>query len=298
MTMTKSKHEAKYFQLFPVFIFCCVLVGVKCSDLSSCYKINTSWRNFTLVDEITPVLNYEECQAVCQVTVGCEGWTWTTEDNTEHHNYCYLYSNLGLTSQSPDCISGPRSCLCSNVEACEIKEENLIVTYPNTLEEGDCRELCESEPGCGYYTWYDASDHYLASVCLLLSSCSERNSSCTSCHSAPVPCSQAISPTPTPPTPSHTSNYRKSMSEQQLYKRKYSELIISGGSNSNNSVEIYDRSSSQHSLLPDLPGDLRYDHTMEERTVCGGGHTSSTKTSCLTLTNGTWRTTTTLLKQR
>ena len=163
-----------------------------------------------MVTEIAPVLDYKECQAVCQARVGCQGWTWTTEDNAERQNYCSLYSSLGPTSQAPDCISGPPSCLCSKLEACLVEADNEIASYPNTLEEGDCRELCESSLGCGYYTWYDATDPSQASLCCLLSSCSERNSSCTSCHSAPVPCSQAISPTPTPPPPppSNTSEVK------------------------------------------------------------------------------------------
>ena len=37
----------------------------------------------------------------------------------------------------------------------------------------------------------------IGNVCVLLSSCSERDSSCSSCHSAPVPCSQQMIPPPT-----------------------------------------------------------------------------------------------------
>ena len=176
------------------------MTGMLSSELSSCYKADTRWREATLMAEITAVLEYEDCQAECQVTEGCEGWTWTREDNTEQQNYCFLFSHLGLTFQSPHCISGPPSCLCSKLEACEVEADNLIASLPNTMEERDCRELCESNPGCGYYTWYDTSHPSLATLCLLLSSCSERDTSCTSCHSAPVPCSQAIPPTPSPPS--------------------------------------------------------------------------------------------------
>ena len=132
--MTKSRNDPKYFQLFYVLIFCCVIMGVMCSDLSSCYKADTIWRNSSLVTEIAPVLDYKECQAVCQARVGCQGWTWTTEDNAERQNYCSLYSSLGPTSEAPDCISGPPSCLCSNVEACHITEDNELELVPDITE--------------------------------------------------------------------------------------------------------------------------------------------------------------------
>ena len=79
-----------------------------------------------------------------------------------------------------------------------------------------------------------------------------------------------------------------------------SALIISGPAGSvGNSVEVFVPSTGQHCQLPDLPGDLRYVHTMEEMTVCGGGWgNSSTYTSCLTMIDGTWQTTTTLLERR
>ena len=77
----------------------------------------------------------------------------------------------------------------------------------------------------------------------------------------------------------------------------YSGLIISGGSTSGNSAEIYVPSTGQHCQLPDLPGSRRYHQTMEKLSVCGGTK-SLTRKSCLTLRNGTWETTTTLLEDR
>jgi len=79
-------------------------------------------------------------------------------------------------------------------------------------------------------------------------------------------------------------------------------LIISGGSpfdSVGQSVEVYVPSTGQHCELPDLPAS-RYDHTMEDRTICGGGYSNSdTLTSCLSLTDeGTWNKTATLLEGR
>ena len=76
----------------------------------------------------------------------------------------------------------------------------------------------------------------------------------------------------------------------------YLGLIISGGgpTSSYKSVEVFVPSTGQHCTLPDLPA-KRYLHTMEEMVVCGGG---GSETSCLTLTEAGWETTTTLLEER
>ena len=83
---------------------------------------------------------------------------------------------------------------------------------------------------------------------------------------------------------------------------QYSALVISGGfgyeDGVGNTVEVFIPSTGQHCQLPDLPGIIRHHHTMEEMTVCGGGGCTSTMTSCLTLIDGTWQNTTTLLENR
>ena len=39
-----------------------------------------------------------------QDKAGCEGWTWTDEDNTALHNECILYSDFGRTISYPHCV--------------------------------------------------------------------------------------------------------------------------------------------------------------------------------------------------
>ena len=76
----------------------------------------------------------------------------------------------------------------------------------------------------------------------------------------------------------------------------YLGLMISGGSPSSSykSVEVFLPSTGQHCTLPDLPA-KRSGHTMEEMVVCGGGDNDTT---CTTLTEAGWETTTTLLEER
>ena len=73
--------------------------------------------------------------------------------------------------------------------------------------------------------------------------------------------------------------------------------MISGGypsSSVGKSVEVFVPSTGQHCTLPDLPT-WTYGHTMEGMMLCGG---VANRSSCLTLTEDGWKTTTTLLKER
>ena len=76
--------------------------------------------------------------------------------------------------------------------------------------------------------------------------------------------------------------------------------MISGGVPSDiagKSVEVYVPSTGQQCQLPSLP-DIRHNHGAEAMTVFGGCCDDDIKTSCQTLTDGSWGTTTTLLENR
>ena len=39
-----------------------------------------------------------------QDEAGCEGWTWTDEDNAVFSNNCWMYSSLGELTAYPHCV--------------------------------------------------------------------------------------------------------------------------------------------------------------------------------------------------
>ena len=130
----------------------------------------------------------------------------------------------------------------------------------NVTVERECLSLCSNSPDCRWYTWYEGSQSPLGQTCLLLSRCEVRSSLCSSCHTAPVPCSLPISPPPP------------------------QGLLISGGAGpTGDSVEVFLPSTGQHCRLPAMPGEERVDHSMEGLTVCGG---YNTQTSCISLSEG------------
>ena len=71
-------------------------------------------------------------------------------------------------------------------------------------------------------------------------------------------------------------------------------LVISGGSGSYTSVEMFIPSTNHSCTLPSLP-DRMTSHTMSGLTICGGHHTS---TECLQLSSGVWSVSHTLQEER
>merc|ERR1711936_775470 len=89
------------------FLLVSVMAGVTRSEVSSCYKVDVTWTNSTVLDLVIPVLDYEECQTLCQARAGCEGWTWTGDENEEWQDHCLMFSDIGQTVSYPGCVSGP-----------------------------------------------------------------------------------------------------------------------------------------------------------------------------------------------
>ena len=44
-----------------------LMTGLVRCEVSSCYKVDQSWINSTVLDLVKPVPDYEECQVLCQV---------------------------------------------------------------------------------------------------------------------------------------------------------------------------------------------------------------------------------------
>ena len=131
---------------------------------------------------------------------------------------------------------------------------------------------------------YDGDAGMFGNVCVLLSSCEERDSSCMGCHSAPVPCSHRLEPTTTVSTTILTTTHDP----------RTSALVISGGEPSGsvgNSVVAFVPSLGLHCQLPDLPGGPRWQHTMEGLWVCGGGESINLGRSCLKFNGNQWKST-------
>ena len=83
-----------------------------------------------------------------------------------------------------------------------------------------------------------------------------------------------------------------------LYPLLFSVILVSGGFNSDawKSVEVLYTNGTSYCTLPDIPGD-RYGHTQDGLTACGGDD-AGMEDNCVTLSNGQWTQSHTLLYDR
>jgi len=245
-------------------------VHVKVSD-PSCYEVNKSWGNNTLQEIASPIFEAQDCHRLCKASINCTAWTWANDNNHEIQDACFLFSSIGDQVSFPQCVSGPKSCVCSENYACSATQENTISYYPNTDLEEVCQEYCMNTLGCEFYTWYDQSE-VLTNLCVLLSSCEDNFSDCNGCFTGPADCG-AI------PLPNLA-------------------ILVTGGYDNLRSAEILFPNGTYWCNLPDLPA-IRYVHSQNGLLTCGGGVPNTNElSSCLTFSAGYWNYTHKLLQPR
>ena len=170
----------------------------------SCLKPNHTWLSFDILDIEQPVSDPYLCQAICVDTEECTAFTWTTADNQQFKEDCFLFGQASNQTICEECVSGPASCTCSTEAACEDAGDNIVDQIVAVSAEADCQNYCLENLSCKFYTWHSA-DSFPAYTCVLLSSCVD-TVSCQGCFSGPSECQYEISTTITSPEISTTSN--------------------------------------------------------------------------------------------
>ena len=91
-----------------------------------CFKIGISWVHNTSTT-IPDVPSLEECQSLCLQSLECIAFTWHRVSEDFGSKLCELFPTISETSdECPDCISGPKSCTCSDSVACSFDDQYLI----------------------------------------------------------------------------------------------------------------------------------------------------------------------------
>ena len=73
--------------------------------------------------------------------------------------------------------------------SCLPEGNNLLELQHNVTTTGECRQLCRNHSSCTYFTHYNSEvAASLANTCLLLSSCSSKNTQCHGCKSGTREC--------------------------------------------------------------------------------------------------------------
>jgi len=150
-----------------------------CNDLElvsdsypMCFNVGQTWQHddsFTIPD----VESAKECQSRCLQSSDCIAFAWHKESEEFGSKLCELFSSIGETSDCPDCVSGPKSCTCSDSIACSFDSEFLINILTEVASEEACQDLCAKDVDCSWYTWYSSDGWPFSQACALLSECSD-----------------------------------------------------------------------------------------------------------------------------
>ena len=77
------------------------------SAQDDCFDYGTDYVGYDLEDGIyTPTDDAAACQVDCQITAGCEFWTW----DPTYNNACWKKSAIGEARPEEALISGPKYC--------------------------------------------------------------------------------------------------------------------------------------------------------------------------------------------
>ena len=103
--------------------------------------------------------------------------TWDADINQGSTNalFCELFPTIGeeASEECPNCISGPKSCTCSDSIACSFHDEYLIDFLTEISTEEQCQDMCARDNNCSWYTWYSSEGWPFSQACTLLSECSD-----------------------------------------------------------------------------------------------------------------------------
>merc|ERR1719300_2045807 len=225
----------------------------------TCYRDDISWENATSIEVQLGVPDAQECQKFCQGVPSCTHWTWTDESNQEFQEWCVLFGSVGEEISYQNCVSGPRSCVCSENFACTATIDNEISVYQNVALEETCQDYCYNTSGCEFYTWYDSTE-VPKNLCVLLTSCDQTFQGCSGCFSGPPSCDN--------PQPDELA------------------ILVTGGYGGETSAEVLFTNGSSICELPAM-SQSKSVHTQSGLTACGGAFSG---TSCIKFEAGSWKT--------
>merc|ERR1711872_439659 len=140
----------------------------------ACYQFFTTWPQASSGIH-SDIDSAQSCQLLCVQTEDCVAFSWHFGSEQFDENTCQLFSEVGEeTSSCSDCVSGPKSCTCSEDVACSVDAEYLVHLELEVALEEECQDMCVADPDCTWYTWYSATGDPFQNACALLSKCVDR----------------------------------------------------------------------------------------------------------------------------
>ena len=165
------------------------LVPMTAAPLSSCFTEGSSWSSDEVVEIHNDVNDHYSCQELCIQSGICTQFTWYDEHAFPLNFLCLLFNHPKTEHSCSNCISGPQSCTCSGPFSCQYTEDNFVGELPDVQQEVLCQDQCFVTENCAFYSWFDGDFHPFPNLCLMFSSCEEKDFICLGCHSGPPDCS-------------------------------------------------------------------------------------------------------------
>ena len=156
------------------------------TSASSCFKEGTTWSSQESSEFIMGVHDVYSCQTLCLNSATCRHFTWFNEQAAPFDLACFLYDNPTTEFPCTNCISGPRTCTCSGSFSCQFTPDNFVGNVPNVENELLCQHYCVETDLCKFYSWFQEDP--FPKLCLMFSSCDEKEFNCENCHSGPSNC--------------------------------------------------------------------------------------------------------------
>merc|ERR1719186_1030269 len=127
-----------------------------------------------VVSIIQEVETFLDCRALCQKDSSCMFISFYGSNSFPFSQMCVLFSSCEELHECTDCKTEERTCAAVDLRICSSAVQgqiggNMLEYLPGVSNETLCREACNKEAGCNFYTFYDLSDPFYPGACFLLS---------------------------------------------------------------------------------------------------------------------------------
>jgi len=142
-----------------------------------------------LVASFPGVASVEECRQLCSDDQQCSHFSHFGQTSFPIGNFCILLSACPTLHPCEDCITEDRWCgtICGDdVEG--FLGENVVQLLADVPEELDCKQECNNNTECKFYTYHNGSDPNYPKLCFLLTHLEEPFEACSHCSTGTARC--------------------------------------------------------------------------------------------------------------
>ena len=134
-----------------------------------------------LIESFT-VNSENECRQQCGHLENCQYFSYFGTNNFLAVNYCMLFSSCSILEYcGEDCYTEDKLCGSCGRNFESKLGDNVIEWIPDVEEEWNCKDICLTDAGCLYYTYYRKESEHYPNLCILLSDLLSPFQECENC---------------------------------------------------------------------------------------------------------------------